>query len=63
MTILNPIKTIGGLTIYERKPKPFGATKYLVIRESDGRELEDFARYAKAVRWAKEQRKYNDTHP
>lgn len=54
-TVLMPHKTIGAFTVYERRPKPFGATKYVVVRDGDGKALEDFGRYARAVRWCKKQ--------
>ena len=53
-TILFSRRSVGSLTIYERKNRPPGVRRYCVGHE-DGRILEDFGRYKKAVRWAKEQ--------
>jgi hypothetical protein len=50
---LIPRKTIGLLTVYERKPKPKGEHRYIVIGHVVPVE---FARYAKAVRWMKDVR-------
>ena len=57
-TQLVPRKTVGRYIVYERVPKPVGATRY-VVGEGDGsgvaanRLLEDFGRYSRAVRWCK----------
>ena len=53
MTILEPIKEIGGMTVYQRKPQPIGATKYTVGRTGGKILLEDFRTKTRAIQWAK----------
>lgn len=49
-----PRKEIGKFTIYERKPKPKGFTKYTVGITGPGQNMvKDFGRYSVAVRWCK----------
>lgn len=48
---LEPRKTIGQFTVFERVPKPRGLTKYVVGWE-DG--AQDFGKYSTAIRYCKQ---------
>ncbi len=48
-------RMVGRLGIMERSPRVRGLRKYYV-KHKDGRVLEEFTRYAPAVRWAKANR-------
>lgn len=47
-------KTIGPWSIYERRPKPFGATKYVVAKQGEA-DMHDFGKLSTAIRWVKRQ--------
>ena len=53
-TKLMPMKSRGPLTVYRLKPKPFGA-KPFIVGHADGRTLQEFSRYKRAVLWMKAQ--------
>jgi hypothetical protein len=54
---LNRIATIGDFAVYQRGAwaRRERIPKYLVSRESDGRDLEDFRRKQSAMNWARQQ--------
>lgn len=53
---LEPRKTIGVFTVFERVPKPRGLTKYVVgwVDMDDREKAEDFGKYSTAIRFAKQ---------
>lgn len=50
---LEPRKTIGQFTVFERVPKPRGLTKY-VVGVDGSPEAHDFGKFSTAVRFAKQ---------
>lgn len=52
-----PRKSMYGWTVYERKPKPVGVSRY-AVGTGTCVPYKDFSRYAKAVRWLKEQHEH-----
>lgn len=57
-----PRRVIGDFQISERKPKPRGATKYVVTKSGDTSVLKDFGRHSVAVRWCKAQLPRENPH-
>ena len=56
MTILEPVKTFGVMTVYKRKPCPLGAKRYVVGNVSR-QLLEEFSIRKSALKWAKKNQK------
>lgn len=55
--VIHRIKEFGDFIVYRRGTwhKRFHLPAYLVSRQSDGRDLEEFRRKASALKWAEEQ--------
>jgi len=55
--ILNRLATFGDFIVYQRGAwaRRERIPKFLVSRESDGRDLEDFRRKQSAMNWARQQ--------
>jgi hypothetical protein len=54
---IEAIHTYGIMTVYRRCWREYGLQKFFVLRETDGKTLEEFRRQASAVKWAKENAK------
>lgn len=51
-TVLEPLKTFGIVTVYQRKPVPLGARRFVVVNEDTDRILEEFDVLSNAEKWA-----------
>jgi hypothetical protein len=57
MTILEPVKTFGVMTVYKRKPCPLGAKRYVIFRNASNILLEEFSTRKSALKWAEKNQK------